>query len=109
MCAGSRSNCLQNVCPMKEPAVFSRSTGRRLTRRRKETGRKRTVTERETREQADTACKKAYRSFSCRDAAVIPFCGPECQLFHRTDDGNRLGSSGSNATGQSACGNDGNR
>ena len=48
---------------------------------------KRTITEQEVREQADSAYKKAYRSFGCRDAAVMPFCEPECPLFQKVNDG----------------------
>ncbi len=46
---------------------------------------KRRITDREIRDQADSAYRKAYRGCGCSEAAVIPFCDRECPLAGRVD------------------------
>ncbi len=44
-------------------------------------GGKRVITDAEIEQQADSAYKRAYRGFGCDEAAVRPFCSPECPLW----------------------------
>ena len=52
-------------------------------RKNRPDGGKQIIMDTEIEEQADWAYKRAYRGFGCEEAAVKPFCAPECPLFRR--------------------------